>query len=251
MNIEEQCLDLCNVKTKKVDDDHNTTNNTEEVISRISELVPDGDADKQSVVPIEASEMYLMPQLTDNHQAVDEDNHQQQDTLEIDEVNGNSPSSAQDTAAVENPTHCVFSNDEQHKDTAVVEKMKEDADTDPTHFVVGEGDDGGDMDMGVDLTLDESGVLETDPTSSLHNSLEFVPKSEAVPDDESQIDSQESSATDHAVLYPSVDEGDDKHKPGGKRVTFPSDEDIVSGAVEPKNPWRHGNIMCLCLRVNS
>ncbi|NXA24311.1 PPR37 phosphatase, partial [Ibidorhyncha struthersii] len=28
-------------------------------------------------------------------------------------------------------------------------------------------------------------------------------------------------------------------RPGAKRVTFPSDEDIVSGAVEPKDPWRH------------
>uniref|UniRef100_A0A672M2G3 Protein phosphatase 1 regulatory subunit 37 n=1 Tax=Sinocyclocheilus grahami TaxID=75366 RepID=A0A672M2G3_SINGR len=28
-------------------------------------------------------------------------------------------------------------------------------------------------------------------------------------------------------------------KHGAKRVTFPSDEDIVSGAVEPKDPWRH------------
>ncbi|KAJ7303968.1 hypothetical protein JRQ81_011483 [Phrynocephalus forsythii] len=33
---------------------------------------------------------------------------------------------------------------------------------------------------------------------------------------------------------------DGKLKPGSKRVTFPSDEDIVSGAVEPKDPWRHG-----------
>ncbi|XP_007421567.1 protein phosphatase 1 regulatory subunit 37 [Python bivittatus] len=34
--------------------------------------------------------------------------------------------------------------------------------------------------------------------------------------------------------------GDDgKLKPGAKHVTFPSDEDIVSGAVEPKDPWRH------------
>uniref|UniRef100_A0A2D4JKW4 Uncharacterized protein n=1 Tax=Micrurus lemniscatus lemniscatus TaxID=129467 RepID=A0A2D4JKW4_MICLE len=36
---------------------------------------------------------------------------------------------------------------------------------------------------------------------------------------------------------PSVDEG--KLRPGAKHVTFPSDEDIVSGAVEPKDPWRH------------
>uniref|UniRef100_A0A8C7R606 Protein phosphatase 1 regulatory subunit 37 n=1 Tax=Oncorhynchus mykiss TaxID=8022 RepID=A0A8C7R606_ONCMY len=40
------------------------------------------------------------------------------------------------------------------------------------------------------------------------------------------------------VISPALDEGDDKHK-NGKRVTFPSDEDIVSGAVEPKDPWRH------------
>nr|XP_014347932.1 PREDICTED: protein phosphatase 1 regulatory subunit 37 [Latimeria chalumnae] len=38
---------------------------------------------------------------------------------------------------------------------------------------------------------------------------------------------------------PPLPEGNGKHKHGAKRVTFPSDEDIVSGAVEPKNPWRH------------
>ncbi|KAM6032943.1 protein phosphatase 1 regulatory subunit 37 [Theristicus caerulescens] len=32
---------------------------------------------------------------------------------------------------------------------------------------------------------------------------------------------------------------DGRLRPGAKRVTFPSDEDIVSGAVEPKDPWRH------------
>lgn len=34
---------------------------------------------------------------------------------------------------------------------------------------------------------------------------------------------------------------DGRLKAAAKRVTFPSDEDIVSGAVEPKDPWRHGN----------
>ncbi|XP_018417027.1 PREDICTED: protein phosphatase 1 regulatory subunit 37 [Nanorana parkeri] len=33
------------------------------------------------------------------------------------------------------------------------------------------------------------------------------------------------------------DNGRSKHGP--KRVTFPSDDDIVSGALEPKDPWRH------------
>ncbi|XP_038642165.1 uncharacterized protein LOC119957988 [Scyliorhinus canicula] len=32
---------------------------------------------------------------------------------------------------------------------------------------------------------------------------------------------------------------DSRIKQGVKRVTFPSDEAIVSGAVEPKDPWRH------------
>ncbi|XP_051062912.1 protein phosphatase 1 regulatory subunit 37 isoform X1 [Phodopus roborovskii] len=32
---------------------------------------------------------------------------------------------------------------------------------------------------------------------------------------------------------------DGRLKASAKRVTFPSDEDIVSGAVEPKDPWRH------------
>lgn len=32
---------------------------------------------------------------------------------------------------------------------------------------------------------------------------------------------------------------DGRLKTAAKRVTFPSDEDIVSGAVEPKDPWRH------------
>uniref|UniRef100_A0A8C5WEN9 Protein phosphatase 1 regulatory subunit 37 n=1 Tax=Leptobrachium leishanense TaxID=445787 RepID=A0A8C5WEN9_9ANUR len=36
---------------------------------------------------------------------------------------------------------------------------------------------------------------------------------------------------------PAEDNG--RSKLGPKRVTFPSDDDIVSGALEPKDPWRH------------
>ncbi|XP_056229547.1 protein phosphatase 1 regulatory subunit 37 [Seriola aureovittata] len=248
MNIEEQCLDLCNVKTKgNVDDDHNTTNNTEGVTPRISELMTDSNTEKQNTVPTEASETYLMPQLTDNLQTAEEDNHQVQDTLEIDEVNGNRKSSAIDTPLIANPTDLIFSNDEQHKNDIGVEQMKEEKDTDP---VVGKGDDGGDMDMGVDLSLDESGVLEAESTnvrSLSDNTLDSESTSQDVPvgstaespSDASQTSSTEASATDQAGLYPSVEEEDNKQKPSGKRVTFPSDEDIVSGAVEPKDPWRH------------
>nr|XP_033486764.1 protein phosphatase 1 regulatory subunit 37 [Epinephelus lanceolatus] len=250
MNIEEQRLDLCNVKTKSnVDDDHNTTNNTEGVTPRISELMTDSTTEKQNIVPTEASETHLMPQLTENLQTAEEDNHQAQVTLEIDEVNGNRKSSAQDTPAVVNPTDLILSNDEQHKDNTGVEKMKEDKDPELATFVVGEGDDGGDMDMGVDLSLDESGVLEAESTnvrSLSDNTLDSESMSQDVPagsmaerpSDESQTGITEASATNQAGLYPSVEE-DDKHKPSGKRVTFPSDEDIISGAVEPKDPWRH------------
>uniref|UniRef100_W5NCD9 Protein phosphatase 1 regulatory subunit 37 n=1 Tax=Lepisosteus oculatus TaxID=7918 RepID=W5NCD9_LEPOC len=42
-----------------------------------------------------------------------------------------------------------------------------------------------------------------------------------------------------AGVPPSPPDEHEKLKHGVKRVTFPSDEDIVSGAVEPKDPWRH------------
>lgn len=261
MNIEEQCLDLCNVKTKSnVGDDHNTntTNNTEGITPRISELMTDSNSEKQQV-STEASETYLMPQLTDNLQAAEEVNHQAQDTLEIDEVNGNGKSSAQDTHAKVNPTDFIISNDEEHNKGE--EKIKEDQDSNPAKLDAAEGDDGGDMDIGVDLSLDDTGVLETD-SSNVRLLLDSTEDSESAAQDvtasstpESQSDanqtdfcSTEASATDQAGLYPLVQEGDYKHKPSGKRVTFPSDEDIVSGAVEPKDPWRHGNA-CFFLYV--
>ncbi|KAK5868678.1 hypothetical protein PBY51_009672 [Eleginops maclovinus] len=106
------------------------------------------------------------------------------------------------------------------------------------------------MDIGVDLSLDESGVLEAESTnvqSLSDNILDSESTSQDVPatstaeslSDAGQAGSTEACNTGQAGLYPSVEEGDDKHKPSGKRVTFPSDEDIISGAVEPKDPWRH------------
>lgn len=252
---------MCNVKTKSnVDVDHNTTNNTEGVTPRISELMTDSNTEKQNIVPTEASETYLMPQLTDNLQPAEEDNHQAQDTLEIDEVNGNRKSCPQDTPAGVNPTDLIFSNEEQHRDNIGVEEMKEEKDAEPAKLVVGEGDDGGDMDIGVDLSLDESGVLEAESTNvrsltdnTLDSESQDVPASSTTESssDADQTCITEASATDQAGLYPSVEEVDDKHKPSGKRVTFPSDEDIVSGAVEPKDPWRHGNTVyvCVCMCV--
>ncbi|XP_057694516.1 protein phosphatase 1 regulatory subunit 37 [Corythoichthys intestinalis] len=235
MNIEEQRLDLCNVKTKTSMDDghHNTT-------FGISELIADPDVDGHSVLPADT-----MPHLTDNLQLIERDNHQVKDALEIDEVNGNKHSSGHDGSP--NPTESFFPVDGDHKDYGAVDKTNEPKDAEPVEFnYPAEEDDCGEMDMGVDLSLDESGVLEAEPTtvSSLSDGVS-QPSSEVVPtggEAESQSDAQqtgEPSGTDHAVLYPTVEEGDDKHKLSGKRVTFPSDDDIVSGAVEPKDPWRH------------
>ncbi|MEQ2172425.1 hypothetical protein GOODEAATRI_020882, partial [Goodea atripinnis] len=244
---------LCNVKTKaNVDDDHNTTNNTEGVTPRISELMTDSNSQKQASIPTESSETYLMPQLTDNLQTAEEDNLQAQDTLEIDEVNGNKKSCALDTPAVDNPSDLISSNDEQHKTVIEEVSMKEERDSNSTQAVVEVGDDGVDMDIGVDLSLDESGVLEAEPvnvTSISDNILGSKSSAQDVPAgrtpegqaNANQTCSTEASAADQAGLYPLVEEGEEKQKQSGKRVTFPSDEGIVSGAVEPKDPWRHGN----------
>lgn len=258
MNIEEPCLDLCNVKTKNnVDVDHNPTSNTEAVTPRIPVLMTDTDTEKQILIPIEASETYLMPQLTDNLQVAEEDNHQEQNTLEIDELNGNKKSDVQASPQVVKSTDLIFSNDEQHEDSIVIEEIKND-----TEPAVDEGEDGGDMDIGVDLSLDESGVLETESTnvtsSASGSELPQQPPSQDAPataatdqlSAASQTGSTEASAPDQAGLYPVVEESEDKRKPNGKRVTFPSDADIVSGAVEPKDPWRHGNV-CVCLSMSN
>lgn len=250
---------MCNVKTKStVDVDHNTSNNSDTAITRISELMTDCDTDKQSIIPTEASETHQMPQLTDNLQAGEDDNQQAPNTLEIDEVNGNRKSSGQDNGPLVQPSVVILTSEELLKDDIVVDEMKDDAEN--AKFVVEGADDSGDMDIGVDLSLDESGVLEAESTNTLLSENDLEPESESQDSlasdaagnqlDASQTESTELSPTDPAGLYPVVEEGEDKHKPSGKRVTFPSDEDIVSGAVEPKDPWRHGSAACsacLCM----
>uniref|UniRef100_A0A8C8LPP9 Protein phosphatase 1 regulatory subunit 37 n=1 Tax=Oncorhynchus tshawytscha TaxID=74940 RepID=A0A8C8LPP9_ONCTS len=238
MNIEEQALDLCNVKMKSNVDD-NTTNNSEEIIPRISELM-DGDLCKQGI-GTEVADTSSLARLTDNPRG--EDNHRSKETLEIDEVNGNKNNSVPNTPAIVSSDFAI-SNDDQD------ESIK---DTTPSAlmFAIEEGDDGGDMDISVDLSLDESGMLESEPTDQGPSLAEETFSSGTNPDSSTpdvvtdkepdkpseQEDSPPVIATGEA-LSPALDEGDDKHK-NGKRVTFPSDEDIVSGAVEPKDPWRH------------
>lgn len=55
----------------------------------------------------------------------------------------------------------------------------------------------------------------------------------------SQANGKEMPGQGSALLSPAAEDENGKNKHGPKRVTFPSDDDIVSGAVEPKDPWRH------------
>ncbi|KAJ3591088.1 hypothetical protein NHX12_009035 [Muraenolepis orangiensis] len=246
MNIEEQSLDLCNVKTKgNVDHDQNTTTTTEGVISRITELMMDSDLGKQSNVTTEPSEMYLLPQLTDNLRGAEEDNHQPPETLEIEEVNGNENGSAQDGTTAGHPKDMDGSGHEQHQGEIRVEIIEQSNTETEAKFAM--DDDGGDMDIGVDLSLDESGVLEADPDSVEPLVMVEISavackntnKEAESPSPIVQESAEAAAVQDQALSLSSVEDGDDQHKADAKRVTFPSDEDIVSGAVEPKDPWRH------------
>ncbi|XP_045701089.1 protein phosphatase 1 regulatory subunit 37 isoform X2 [Phyllostomus hastatus] len=66
-----------------------------------------------------------------------------------------------------------------------------------------------------------------------------IPPQEAPPGQGADGDAEEAPAEAQAPT-PASPPADGRLKAAAKRVTFPSDEDIVSGAVEPKDPWRHG-----------
>lgn len=67
-----------------------------------------------------------------------------------------------------------------------------------------------------------------------------IPPQEAPPGPGADGDAEEAPAEARSPS-PSSPPVDGRLKAAAKRVTFPSDEDIVSGAVEPKDPWRHGS----------
>ncbi|CAM5130118.1 unnamed protein product [Natator depressus] len=59
------------------------------------------------------------------------------------------------------------------------------------------------------------------------------------PSNNCSLDSEAPSPGGDQQVEASPPSEDGKLKHGAKRVTFPSDEDIVSGSLEPKDPWRH------------
>lgn len=66
-----------------------------------------------------------------------------------------------------------------------------------------------------------------------------IPPQEAPPGPGADGEAEEAPA-EAPSPGPASPPADGRLKAAAKRVTFPSDEDIVSGAVEPKDPWRHG-----------
>lgn len=111
-------------------------------------------------------------------------------------------------------------------------------------FSIGSANDDEDMDIGVDLSLDESGVLESDPVTGLVDSHSVGSvASKTGKDLDNPLEAGPLSTTDAEAPSPSLSLAQQEGagpKTGAKRVTFPSDEAIVSGSVEPKDPWRHG-----------
>ncbi|KAM8791023.1 protein phosphatase 1 regulatory subunit 37 [Rhynchonycteris naso] len=65
-----------------------------------------------------------------------------------------------------------------------------------------------------------------------------IPPQEAPPGPGADGDAEEAPAEARSPS-PASPPADGRLKAAAKRVTFPCDEDIVSGAVEPKDPWRH------------
>lgn len=246
MNSEEPALDLCNAKNSAGESTASTP--AVEIIPRNSGLLMDGDAGKQGV------DVPTLARLT----ACPDGDIEPQRTKESDseELNGNKNNGITVTAAAVgfDPVDC---SDDSKKHLNIAGMLPE---TLVSSFSIGDGVDEGDMDIGVDLSLDETGVLESEPpvpkleSASSGASVNSISRSDTEPSEKlsepGQQDTPLSPSQMETLSSPTSDQDEgQKHKPGAKRVTFPSDDDIVSGAVEPKDPWRHGKILLLHLLI--
>lgn len=242
MNSEEAALDLCNAKNSAGESTASTA--TDEIIPRSSGLLMDGDAGKQGVDVPTLARLTACPDG-------DIEPQRTKDKSDSEELNGNKNNGITVTAAAVgfDPVDC--SNDsKKHPNSA--DMLPE---TPVSSFSIGDGVDEGDMDIGVDLSLDETGVLESEPpvpkleSASSGTGVNSISRSDTESSEKSSEPGQQDSPLSPSqteTLSSTTSDQDEgqKHKPGAKRVTFPSDDDIVSGAVEPKDPWRHGKIYC-------
>ncbi|MFT7803461.1 hypothetical protein Z043-108698 [Arapaima gigas] len=233
----QEVLDFCNAKTKAIDDDDDGgTNCMEDMIPLKSLQGMSEDVEKQ-VFGTENVDAAGLLELNDEHLGGCLEGEEDQ---RANKVNGNEKKGVSDESPLANSDLDNCSKDHQCQgpncDSGSVEP----------NFSYG------DMDMGVDLTLNESGVLESEPLTQnveqgIPDILVLTAESTALHTDSAEperaLKVENSlpleSVKGKASSAISVSEENERHKHGGKRVTFPSDEDIVSGAVEPKDPWRH------------
>lgn len=259
MNSEDQALDLCNANTKSGVD--TTAHVSEEIIPRSVPIrMTDGDAGRRAGDG-EALGIDLLARVRESF-AGDEDNNEKRGAEEL---------FLQKNNGILNAPVLVRAGPESGSNgcgqqISSIEKLDSQA---SDLSVTNEGD----MDIGVDLSLEESGVLESEPatvcgttlseesasvrtganslTSDTHAEKE-LPKASVTGDDGT---SSCFPSTEDPPPSPAQEEGTG-HKHGAKRVTFPSDEEIVSGSVEPKDPWRHGRLiymyalLFLCVSLN-
>lgn len=214
MNCEEQAVDLCNVS------DNTISHTADEILPRDGLLPGDGDqGERDAAVLTRLKDVHLKDDDSTELKAPHSKNNGSI-AVSADPVNGSAGDLQQNVSKFEEPPVSKCSDGDGG----------------------GDENDDGEMDIGVDLSLDENGVLEPtaqseESASSCENSLtpETVIElhSQQPPEEHSE---DVPSETASAATTPGSGAGS-KH--GSKRVTFPSDEDIVSGAVEPKNPWRH------------
>ncbi|KAJ8385032.1 hypothetical protein AAFF_G00195620 [Aldrovandia affinis] len=238
MNSEEEILDFCNAKTKK-NANEDTTNCAEEIIPRNSLQVMDGDVGKPGI-ETEAVGTTIVAGINDSLGG--EEVERVGDVLDMDKLNGN-------TGVQIAISDLDRASSDQHRQ----DESDPNSGTPESTFSVGNMGIGGTVDVGVDLTLDESGMLEPHPLAqdgeqsggkSVPNvSTEASAMGTEAHESEKPLNKEASLASESpkgetSCPVPAPDESE-TNKPGAKRVTFPSDEDIVSGAVEPKDPWRH------------
>ncbi|XP_051580186.1 protein phosphatase 1 regulatory subunit 37 [Myxocyprinus asiaticus] len=234
MNCEEQAVDLCNAMT------NTTSHPVDEIFPHDGLMLMDGDQGERDAT----TEAAVLVRLKDVH-AKDEDIQVSTDIKALHIKNNGSIASAAEWAG---PLNGSSADQQQSKSNVKVEEPP------VTKCTVRDGgDDDGEMDIGVDLSLDENGILEMEPAvqtatesddsaSSCDKSLileTFIELHSQKPSEESSDDVPMSTPGMEDVSPASTPGEGAGIKHGSKRVTFPSDKDIVSGAVEPKDPWRH------------
>ncbi|KAI7802797.1 hypothetical protein IRJ41_019368 [Triplophysa rosa] len=241
MNCENQAVDSCNAMTKPDVDDDTTSHPVDKILP--CDCLSDGENGERGATT-QPADSAVLARLKDVR-AKDEDIELSADIKAMHCKNNGSIASAALSADPVNGS----SGEQQKLSSSVEESLV-------TKCSLGDGgdDDDGDMDIGVDLSLDENGVLDLQPADQTTavsdgsaSSCDNVLISETVIELHSQVTSEESTE-DVSSLSPCVEAVSPASTPGegtgvkhgSKRVTFPSDEDIISGAVEPKDPWRHG-----------